>query len=180
MALARRAADFPDPPVCHPVLPAPSFPTVHSPYSIVRCPQPIAQRHLRCPAPILTQSWRPCDLKNIANPLRGSSFSSISPFPLLNRLLAKKKLQKEGSETPTASPESPKKLPATSPSAAGVSPGGLWSTPRAPSDRPTRPKELRQAQNDPLGVLSEASGSHFRASEAYLYRFQHIFFVPQK
>ena len=104
----------------------------------------------------------PCDLKNTAIPLRGSSFSSMSPFPLLNRLWSPKQLQKEGPGTPGGSPEGSELLPGTPPGAPGASPGGLRSTPSASSEHPVRPKDPPGGPNGTQGAQKTPSGG-FRA-----------------
>ena len=96
-----------------PCLGQPSHP-LQRPYPAVHSLPSTALRDMSCPAPVLARFWMPDDVQNIAFPLRGSSFSSISPFLLMNRLLLSKQLQNGGLGPPGASPESAEKLAGTS------------------------------------------------------------------
>merc|ERR1712167_165193 len=103
----------------------------------------------RCPQPAIHM---PADVQNIALPLRGSSFSSISPFLLMNRLLLSKQLQNGGLGPPGASPEGARKLPGTSLGDPGAFPRSLQSTTSAYLKRSTCPRELPGGPKVVLGA----------------------------
>ena len=113
-----------------PCLGQPSHP-LQRPYPAVHSLPSTALRDMSCPAPVLARFWMPDDVQNIAFPLRGSSFSSISPFLLMNRLLLSKQLQNGGLGPPGASPEGARKLPGTS----SGDPGAFRDPSRAPQVR---------------------------------------------
>ena len=113
-----------------PCLGQPSHP-LQRPYPAVHSLPSTALRDMSCPAPVLARFWMPDDVQNIAFPLRGSSFSSISPFLLVNRLLLSKQLQNGGLGPPGASPEGARKLPGTS----SGDPGAFRDPSRAPQVR---------------------------------------------
>ena len=96
-----------------PYLGQPSHP-LQRPYPAVHSLPSTALRDMSCPAPVLARCWMPHDVQKIAFPLRGSSFSSMSPFLLMNRLLLSKKVQNDSLGPPGASPEGARKLPGTS------------------------------------------------------------------
>ena len=67
-------------------------------------------------------------------------------------------LKKDAFRGPRGVPGGSRELPESPQRDPRASLGGLRSTPGAPPERPTRPTELRRAQNNPLGAQKAPSG----------------------
>ena len=105
----------------------------------------------------------PHDVEKIACSLRGSSFSTISPFLLINQLLLSKQLQHDHLGTPWASQDGAEHLPRPSLGAPGAAPGRLQSTQSTSSKQSTRPRELPR---DPK-VVPETQATSSGCSQAF-------------